>query len=329
MKKKLFLLDGMALIYRAYFAFIRNPRITSKGNDVSAIFGFLNTFLEILKKYNPSHIAVVLDSSGPTFRHEFYPEYKANRDETPDAIRYSIPVIKNLLDGFNVQVIEKKGYEADDIIGTLAKIAEKESFETYMVTPDKDYAQLVDDNTLILKPARGGNDEEILDKKLILSQWNIRSINQVIDILGLAGDSIDNIPGVPGIGLKTAQKLIIEFGSIENVIKNSDKLKGKQKENIEAFKDNALLSKKLATIKCDVPIDCSLDSLIRKELNPDKVMVLLKELEFRNFIKRLFENKEVLLDTEKINDKIVENNYNSINTVNHKYQTLIKINEVN
>ena len=329
MKKKLFLLDGMALIYRAYFAFIRNPRITSKGNDVSAIFGFLNTFLEILKKYNPSHIAVVLDSSGPTFRHEFYPEYKANRDETPDAIRYSIPVIKNLLDGFNVPVIEKKGYEADDIIGTLAKIAEKESFETYMVTPDKDYAQLVDDNTLILKPARGGNDEEILDKKLILSQWNIRSINQVIDILGLAGDSIDNIPGVPGIGLKTAQKLIIEFGSIENVIKNSDKLKGKQKENIEAFKDNALLSKKLATIKCDVPIDCSLDSLIRKELNPDKVMVLLKELEFRNFIKRLFENKEVLLDTEKINDIIVENNYNSINTVNHKYQTLIKINEVN
>ena len=147
MKKKLFLLDGMALIYRAYFACIRNPRITSKGNDVSAIFGFLNTFLEILKKYNPSHIAVVLDSSGPTFRHEFYPEYKANRDETPDAIRYSIPVIKNLLDGFNVPVIEKKGYEADDIIGTLAKIAEKESFETYMVTPDKDYAQLVDDNT--------------------------------------------------------------------------------------------------------------------------------------------------------------------------------------
>tara|TARA_A100000164_G_scaffold360236_1_gene373723 strand:+ start:1616 stop:4351 length:2736 start_codon:yes stop_codon:yes gene_type:complete len=329
MKKRLFLLDGMALIYRAYFAFIRNPRITSKGNDVSAIFGFLNTFLEILKKYNPSHIAVVLDSSGPTFRHEYYPEYKANRDETPDGIRYSIPIIKDLLDGFNIAVIEKKGFEADDIIGTLAKNAEKESFETFMVTPDKDYAQLVDDNTFILKPARGGNDEEILDKESILSQWNIKSIDHVIDILGLAGDSVDNIPGVPGIGPKTAQKLIFEFGSIENVIKNSNKLKGKQKENIEIYRDNALLSKKLATIKCDVPIDCSLDSLIKKELNREKVITLLKELEFRSFIKRLFEKNEELFDTENFNNKIIENNYDSINTVSHNYQTITNINDTN
>ena len=330
MNKRLFLLDGMALIYRAYFAFIRNPRITSKGDDVSAVFGFLNTLLEILNKYNPSHIAVVLDTSGPTFRHEYYPEYKANRDETPEAIRYSIPIIKNLLDAFKIIVIEKKGFEADDIIGTLARIAEKNSFETYMVTPDKDYAQLVDNNTFMLKPARGGNEEEILDKETILEQWNIKRIDQVIDILGLAGDSVDNIPGVPGIGPKTAQKLINEFDSIENIIKNTDKLKGKQKENIELFKENALLSKKLATIKCDVPIDHLPKDLIRSDFNNEKILELLTELEFRSLIKRLFNNEKELFDSNKTTkSNISSENYDTIKSINHSYYTLNNNQEIN
>ena len=210
-----------------------------------------------------------------------------------DAAKYEVRV-QYLLDAFKIIVIEKKGFEADDIIGTLARIAEKNSFETYMVTPDKDYAQLVDNNTFMLKPARGGNEEEILDKETILEQWNIKRIDQVIDILGLAGDSVDNIPGVPGIGPKTAQKLINEFDSIENIIKNTDKLKGKQKENIELFKENALLSKKLATIKCDVPIDHLPKDLIRSDFNNEKILKLLTELEFRSLIKRLLIRKYIL-----------------------------------
>ena len=319
-EKKLFLLDGMALIYRAYFAFFKNPRLTSKGDDVSAIFGFLNTLLEIQKKHNPSHIAVAFDLSGPTFRHELYPSYKANRDETPDAIKFSIPIIKELLESLSIPILEMKGFEADDIIGTVAKKASKEKYETFMVTPDKDYAQLVNDNTYMLKPARGGKEEEIITRNDVIEQWNINHIHQVIDILGLAGDSVDNIPGIPGIGPKTAQKLILEYDSIENIIKNTEKLKGKQKENVENFKDDALISKELATIKCDVPIDFSLENLIQGKRNDDKLKEILISLEFRTFLKRFFENASISEDENLPSEN--KQTYNNINNTKHNYKIL-------
>ena len=288
MPKKLFLIDGMALIYRAYFAFIRNPRITSSGEDVSAIFGFLNTLFDIQKKHEPTHLAVALDRSEPTFRHDIFPEYKANRDETPEAIRYAIPIIKQALELMRIPILELPGYEADDIIGTLARQAQKQQFETYMVTPDKDYAQLVDTSTYMLKPGRGGGDPELLDVQAVCEQWNIKEIHQVIDILGLAGDASDNIPGVPGIGPKTAQKLIATFGSIESILENTDQLKGKQKENLEKFKEQALLSKELVTIHCDVPIGVAPTELIPGEIQHEALKELLTKLEFRTMLKRIY-----------------------------------------
>lgn len=288
MPNKLFLIDGMALIYRAYFAFIRTPRITSAGEDVSAIFGFLNTLFDIQRKYEPTHLAVALDRSEPTFRHDIFPEYKANRDETPEAIRYAIPIIKQALELMRIPVLELAGYEADDIIGTLARQAQKQQFETFMVTPDKDYAQLVDTTTYMLKPSRGGGDPELLDVQAICEQWNIKEIHQVIDILGLAGDASDNIPGVPGIGPKTAQKLIATYGSVESILENTDQLKGKQKENLENFKEQALLSKKLVTIHCEVPIDVTPSELIPGETQHEALKELLTKLEFRTMLKRFY-----------------------------------------
>ena len=288
MEKKLFLIDGMAIIYRAYFGFIRNPRINSKGENTSAVYGFVNTLLNLIHTYEPTHLAVALDTSEPTFRHIEYPEYKATRDETPEGIRTGIPHIKNLLNAFNIPILEYPGFEADDVIGTLARQAEKEGYETYMVTPDKDYAQLVDEHTFMLKPGRGGEDGELLKVKNILEQWNIEKIEQVIDILGLAGDTADNIPGVPGIGPKTAQKLIAQFGSVENLLENTDELKGKQKEKVEANKNQALLSKKLVTIKCDVPVEEKPEQLVIGERNDDSLKLLFTELEFKSMITRLF-----------------------------------------
>ena len=288
MPNKLFLIDGMALIYRAYFAFIRTPRITSAGEDVSAIFGFLNTLFDIQRKYEPTHLAVALDRSEPTFRHDIFPEYKANRDETPEAIRYAIPIIQQALELMRIPVLELAGYEADDIIGTLARQAQKQQFETFMVTPDKDYAQLVDTTTYMLKPSRGGGDPELLDVQAICEQWNIKEIHQVIDILGLAGDASDNIPGVPGIGPKTAQKLIATYGSVESILENTDQLKGKQKENLENFKEQALLSKKLVTIHCEVPIDVTPSELIPGETQHEALKELLTKLEFRTMLKRFY-----------------------------------------
>ncbi len=288
MTKKLFLIDGMAIVYRAYFGLIRNPRINSKGENVSAVFGFVNTLLDIMHTYEPTHIAVAFDTHGPTFRHEEYPEYKATRDETPEGIRTAVPHIRNLLQAFNIPVLEYPGFEADDVIGTLARAAEKEGFETYMVTPDKDYAQLVDEHTFMLKPGRSGGDSELLDVKKILEQWNIEKVEQVIDILGLAGDTADNIPGIPGIGPKTAQKLIAQFGSVENLLEHTDELKGKQKEKVEENKHTALLSKKLVTIKCDVPVKEQPDELLIGERNDDQLKILFSELEFKSLIKRLF-----------------------------------------
>jgi DNA polymerase-1 len=287
MQKKLFLIDGMAIVYRAYFGLIRNPRINSKGENVSAVFGFINTLLDIMHTYEPTHIAVAFDTHGPTFRHEEYPEYKATRDETPEGIRTAVPHIRNLLNAFNIPVLEYPGFEADDVIGTLARQAEQQGYDTYMVTPDKDYAQLVDEHTFMLKPG-SGTSGELLDVKKILEQWNIEKIEQVIDILGLAGDTADNIPGIPGIGPKTAQKLVAQFGSVENLLANTDQLKGKQKEKVEENKHSALLSKKLVTIKCDVPVKESPDELIMGERNDDQLKILFTELEFKSLIKRLF-----------------------------------------
>ncbi|MFA5688531.1 MAG: DNA polymerase I [Kiritimatiellales bacterium] len=288
MSKKLFLLDGMALVYRAYFVFIRNPMINSKGKNVSAIFGFLNTLLELLEKQNPTHIAVAFDVSGPTFRHEEFPDYKATRDETPEEIRSAVPVIKEFLAAFNIPVLTAQGFEADDLIGTLARRAEKEGYDTFMVTPDKDFAQLVDEHTFIYKPGKGGAPAEILGVPEILNNWEIERIDQVADILGLAGDTADNIPGVPGIGQKTAQKLIAQFGTVENLLAKAGELKGKLKENLEANKERALLCKRLVTIMTDAPIEFSPDGLVRGDYDEEKLSALFAKYEFTAFAKRLF-----------------------------------------
>jgi DNA polymerase I len=287
MDKRLFLIDGMAVVYRAYFGLIRNPRITSKGEDVSAVFGFLNILLDLMNAYEPTHLAVAFDRSGPTFRHELFPAYKATRDESPEGIRLAIPYLHRLLEGFSIPVLEYDGYEADDVIGTLARRAEQEGFITYMVTPDKDYAQLVDENTYMLKPGRG-RDGERLDVAAVLEQWAVERVEQVIDILGLAGDASDNVPGVPGIGLKTAQKLIAQFGSVENLLGNCDQLTGKQREKVEAHREQALLSKRLVTIKCDVPVKETPEGLICGARRDEVLKSLFAELEFKTLSKRLF-----------------------------------------
>ena len=254
-QKKLFLLDAMALIYRAYFALSKNPRMTSYGLNTSAIIGFANSLYDVLKNQKPTHIAVAFDSRKPTVRHEVYKEYKANREEMPEDIATALPYIKRLIEAFNIPVFAVEGYEADDIIGTVAKQAEKQGFTTYMMTPDKDFGQLVSNNILIYKPARMGNKAEVLGVKEVCEKFNINRPIQVTDILGLWGDASDNIPGVPGVGEKTAKKLIGEFDTIDNLLQNTDKLKGKLKENVEAYGDQALLSKQLATIILDVTVD--------------------------------------------------------------------------
>ncbi len=285
--KKLFLLDAFALIYRSYFAFSNNPRINSKGFNTIAIFGFCNTLLEILNKEKPTHIAVVFDTDEPTQRHIEFESYKANREEMPEDLRKSIPFIIDLIKAFNIEVIGIPGFEADDLIGTLARKAETSGFTTYMMTPDKDYGQLVDENTFIYKPARLGNGVEILGVNEICKKWEITNVNQVIDILGLMGDSVDNIPGIPGVGEKTAIKFVQEYGSVEGLLQNTDKLKGKMKEKVEANKDLAIQSKKLATIILDCPINFDEEKLKLKEYNNDALLELFTELEFRNLAQRI------------------------------------------
>ena len=279
--KKLFLLDAFALIYRAYFAFSTNPRVNSKGFNTSAIFGFTNTLLEILTKEKPSHIAVVFDMEGPTQRHVEFEAYKANREEMPEDLRKSIPIIVEMIKGFNIQVLGMEGFEADDLIGTLAIKAEKAGFTTYMMTPDKDYGQLVDANTFIYKPASFGNGASILGVEEICKKWEIRNVSELIDILGLMGDKVDNIPGIPGVGEKTAIQLVKDFGTIENLIVNTDKLKGKLKERVENHKEMAVQSKRLATIILDCPIELDEEKLTIKEPNKPVLLEIFKELEFR------------------------------------------------
>jgi len=287
-KKKLFLLDAMALIYRAYFALSKNPRINSKGMNTSAILGFANTLYDVLKNEKPTHIGVAFDMRGPTLRHEGFEDYKANREKMPEDLAASIPYIMELLKGFNIPILGVEGYEADDVIGTLAKRAEQEGFFTYMMTPDKDFGQLVSENIFMFKPPRMGNKAEVWGVKEVCDRYGIKHPEQLIDILGLWGDASDNIPGVPGIGEKRAKELIAEFGSVENLLENTDKLKGKQKENVENFADQALISKELATIILDVPIEFDEDDLKVVDPDPEALKKLFDELEFRNFAKRFF-----------------------------------------
>ncbi|WP_346088592.1 DNA polymerase I [Sphingobacterium ginsenosidimutans] len=286
--KKLFLLDGMALIYRAYFALSKTPRITSTGLNTGAIMGFTNTLLEVLKNQQPSHIAVVFDTAAPTARHIEFEAYKAHREKMPEDLSASIPYIYRLIEGFNIPIITMDGYEADDIIGTLAKKAEQENFQVYCMTPDKDFGQLVSDNIFIYKPARMGNGAEVQGVKEILEKWEVTDVNQVIDILGLWGDAVDNIPGIPGIGEKTAKKLVQEFGSVEGIIANADQLKGKMRENVENFAEQGLISKKLATILLDVPVEFNEKALELEDPNKDMLEPLFAELEFRTLGKRVF-----------------------------------------
>lgn len=300
---KLFLLDAMALIYRAHFAFSKNPRINSKGLNTGVMLGFTNTLLEVLNKEKPSHIAVAFDTSSPTFRHEQFVEYKANRQEQPEDITVSIPWVKEIVKAFNIPLLELDGFEADDIIGTIAKKAERESFTVYMMTPDKDYGQLVDDHIFLYKPAFMGNGVDIMGPKEVCAKWDIEHVDQVRDILGLMGDAVDNIPGIPGIGAKTATKLLKQFGTVEELVKNTDQLKGKQKENVENFADQGLLSKELATIKIDVPVDFVEEELRYDGFDEEKLRAIFTELEFRTLSKRVFKEegkKAVIQQNEQL-----------------------------
>lgn len=283
---KLFLLDAYALIYRSYYAFIKNPRINSKGFNTSAILGFVNTLEEVLKKENPTHIGVAFDPSGPTFRHEAYEQYKAQREETPEAIRLSVPIIKDIIRAYRIPILEVSGYEADDVIGTLATEAGRQGIITYMMTPDKDYGQLVSDNVFMYRPKHSGGFE-VMGIEEIKAKFNIQSTEQVIDMLGLMGDSSDNIPGCPGVGEKTAQKLVAEFGSIENLLAHTDQLKGALKTKVEANREMITFSKFLATIKVDVPIKLDMTTLVREEPDEEKLRKIFEELEFRTLIDRV------------------------------------------
>ena len=286
--KRLFLLDGMALVYRAHFAFLRNPVMTSDGRNASALFGFTNTLLELIEKQNPTHLAVAFDTSAPTTRHQRYPEYKANRDDMPEDLSAAIPEVKKLVAGFRIPILEVDGFEADDLIGTLATRAGKEGFEVWMVTPDKDFAQLVNENVRMYKPGLRGSGAEILGVEEVCEQWGVDDPVKVADILGLWGDASDNIPGVPGVGEKTAKKLMAQFGSMKAILAGTDQLKGKQKENLETYADQALLSKELATIILDAPVAATWEEL---ELSPERdeeaLSALLGEFEFNTLGKRI------------------------------------------
>ena len=288
MSKRLFLLDGMALLYRAHFAFIKAPIRTSDGLNTSALYGFANTLLDILKNQQPTHLAVVLDTAAPTARHELFPEYKAQREEMPEDISSAIPQIHRLCAAMQIPLITRDGYEADDIIGILAKRSEGQGFETFMVMPDKDFGQLVSETVKIYKPGRQGNDVEILGVKEVCERWGIERPEQVVDILALMGDAVDNIPGIPGFGEKTATALIQQYGSVENLIANAAQLKGKQKEKVEQNVDKALLSKQLAIIMHDAPLEVALDDLAVKGHDDEALKALFTEFEFNSLGRRVF-----------------------------------------
>ena len=285
-KKRLFLIDAYALIFRGYYAFIKNPRINSKGLDTSAILGFTNSLFDVIKRESPDYLAVCFDKGGSQDRIKIFDQYKANRDETPEAIKISVPIIEEILKSLNISVLVKEGFEADDIIGTIAKKVKSENFETYMVTPDKDFAQLVDESIYMYRPVFGGG-YEIWGVNEVLEKFEISQTSQVIDFLAMKGDSVDNIPGLPGVGDKTAKKFLKEFGSLEGLLQNTTELKGKLKEKIEQNKELGILSKKLATIITDVPIDYNIEELKLNVTNLDKARKIFEELEFRRIISSL------------------------------------------
>lgn len=328
---KLFLIDAYALIYRSYYAFIKNPRINSKGVNTSAIFGFINTLEDVLKREQPTHIAVAFDPKGPTFRHEAFEQYKAQREETPEVIRQSVPVIKEIIQAYHIPILEVPYYEADDVIGTVAKQAAANGFEVYMMTPDKDYGQLVADHIYMYRPKFGG-DYEVLGVSEVLEKYQLQSTEQVIDLLGLMGDTADNIPGCPGVGEKTAQKLLAEFGSIENLLANTDKLKGAQKKKVEENVEQIRFSKFLATIKTDVPITFDAELCKRVAPDEDRLVELYTELEFKTFINRLKGESSVASSSKEpkaavqydlfATEPVVESEVSSladINTMPHSY----------
>lgn len=299
MAKKVFLLDALALVFRAYYALIRNPRLTSKGKNTNAQFGFTNALVELINKQKPSHMAVCFDTAAPTERHTDFKDYKANRQEAPEDILLAIPDIKKIINGFNIPCIEMDGYEADDIIGTLSKQAAKTGYEVYMVTPDKDYGQLVSDKIKIYKPGYQGGDVEIMGPEEVCAKWNIKEISQVVDILGLMGDAVDNIPGIKGVGEKTAAKLLADYGTVENVLANADKIKGALGEKVRAGKDAAILSKKLATIITNVPVEFHEEDFKLKDWDKEKLKEVFAELEFRTLGKRILGEEFSIASSQK------------------------------
>ena len=337
---KLFLLDAYALIYRAYYALIRNPRINSKGMNTSAIMGFVNTLNEVLTKENPTHIAVAFDPSGPTFRHEAYAEYKAQREECPEDIKNAVPIIKKILNAWNIKTLEVSGYEADDVIGTVALIAGKNGITTYMLTPDKDYGQLVRDNVYMYRPKFGNAGYDVMGVEEVKQKYELSTPLQVIDLLRLMGDASDNIPGCPGVGEKTAIKLIKEFGSIDNLVANTEQLKGAMKKKVEENKEKILFSKFLATIKTDVPMELNLDDLKIQEPNEEELRKIFEELEFKTLIDRVLKKTQ---KTQKKADSQLDlfaefatkdeessenSSYTSLKDTPHEYKLIDNENEI-
>ncbi len=296
-QKRLFLVDAYALIFRGYYAFIKNPRINSKGTDTSAIMGFMNSLLDVIKRERPDHLAVCFDKGGSVYRKKIFPEYKANRDVTPEAIKVAVPYIYDILKAMHIPIMVKEGFEADDVIGTLSKQAEKEGYQTFMVTPDKDFAQLVSENIFMYKPVFGGG-YETWGIPEVQKKFEVERPEQVIDFLGMMGDASDNIPGLPGVGEKTAKKFLAQYGSMENLLANTHELKGKMKEKIEANKDLGLLSKKLATIMLDVPVEFNEKDFELNTPDIEAVKNIFQELEFRRLTDNLLKTFSVEASTE-------------------------------
>lgn len=332
---KLFLLDAYALIYRAYYALIKNPRINSKGFNTSAVLGFVNTLEDVLKKENPTHIGIAFDPAGPTFRHEAFEQYKAQREETPEVIRLSVPIIKDIIRAYNIPILEVPGYEADDVIGTLATEAGKRGIRTYMMTPDKDYGQLVGEYVFMYRPKYGDKEFDVMGVEEVKAKFNIQSPTQVIDMLGLMGDASDNIPGCPGVGEKTAQKLIAQFGSIENLLANTDQLKGSIKTKVETNREQIEFSKFLATIKTDVPIALDMDALKRETPNEEALRKIFEEMEFRTLMERVFKNEKKTTPTpaapqadlfgffaDENTDEIKNSNLTRLEDLSYDYQLI-------
>lgn len=332
-KKTLYLLDAYALIYRAHFAFIKRPLLNSKGQNVSAISGFTRSLWDIIHNKKPSHIGVAFDLKGPTFRHDMFPEYKANREAQPEDISFAVPIIKELLKAFNVPILEKQGFEADDVIGTIAHKAEKDDFEVFMVTPDKDFGQLVTDKVWLYRPSRGGNDVEIQGPKEIIEKWNIQRVDQVIDMLGLQGDAVDNIPGVKGIGPKTASTLLAKYDTIEGIIEHVEELKGAVKTKMEAGKEAAIISKTLATIDINVPVEWDADALKINEFDKEKLAQIFQEVELKTLSRTILGTGQLMQGSlfgaaipvgkkkseKSIEEKAAGPKLNDINNTKHDY----------